>query len=618
MRFVNHLNCFSRCLRLGGQGQRLPKVQSRLCVEQLEDRMVPSTLFADAFGNISYLASPGAANSVTLSERLVLLAPSSSGSATTPLPLVFEDVITDTAETINVTGPDASHVAGNGTHQVTFLPPKSIFVDLSAGNEVVNVRATNAPTLVRHEGTGVATVNVGDAGKLQGIQASLLIQDLGAGGSVRLHVVDSADAVSHTNVRLTGGTINNLAPAEIDYSNLNSPSSVTIAGGSGNNTYLIDDTTIATTLNTGCGSNQVNVQRTVAPLKIQGHGGTDTVTVGSQAPLIGGTQAGILGAVTVRNTTNSTALVVDDRGDPFARSATVADTSVQFAGIGSPIHFLGGVKSVQVFGGTNDTFFVQTHTSTTPVSLLGGFGFNTIVSGAGVNDWTVTGINRGTLRNVTFNVFQDLRGGAASVQDTFHFDNGAAVSGSIVGGGPSDTTTLDYSKYTTPVTVNLKTNAAVAGGLTTLVFNIQDVLGGSGNNILVGNGNNVLRGGSGRDLLVSGGGTSTLQAGSGEAVLIGAHYLFDTNVAALNAIMAEWSHTYDPINPLNDYQVRVGHLEHGGGLNGPFLLNPGTVVPQPGHTTLTSGAGLDFLIFDSLDTFTHPVRTGLGEVALPV
>jgi hypothetical protein len=187
--------------------------------------------------------------------------------------------------------------------------------------------------------------------------------------------------------------------------------------------------------------------------------------------------------------------------------------------------------------------------------------------------------------------------------DTFHFNNGAGVTGSVVGAGvPGSIATLDYSKYTTPVLVDLKLNLALAGGISTFVANIQEVLGGQGNDILVGNGNNLLRGGSGRDILISGGGNSTLLAGAGEDILIGAHYIFDTNIAALSALLAIWS------APL-PYAVRVNNLISSG------ALSPLTVVPQPGVTTLVSsagtpGAGLDFLIIDPGDVLVKPPRFG--------
>jgi hypothetical protein len=604
MRFVNCLNRFRLYLRRQ-PGSRRPKMfQGRPMIELLEDRMVPSTLDVDAFAVAHYLASPGVANNVTLSQRVVLLAPPSPG-ASIPIRFGIETVITDTAEKINVTGADAPAFAGSGTNQVTtFLPLKSLLVDVLDGNDVVNVQAINYSTTVRHIGPGVDTINVGEGDSLQGIQASLGVTEAGAGSSTHLNVDDSTDPASHGNVLLAGGQINNLAPALIDYVLLNTSDAVTVSGGSGNNTYLVEDPQVLTTLITGTGNNHVNVRDTVAPLNVQGHGGSDTVTVGSLAPGLGGNQGFINGAVTVSNTTNSTTLIVDDSSDSIPRTVTIGFNSIQFGGIGSPIHFLSGVKSVDVFGGQGDTFIVQTPSSTTPVFIDGGPGANTLVSGGGVNDWTITGINTGALHNVAFTNVQNLRGGPASLRDTFHFNDKTGITGSIQGaGGPLHPATLDYSKYTTPVIVNLKTNSALAGGIKTSVFNIQNVLGGSGNNILVGNGNNVLKGGSGRDFLISGGGNSTLQAGSGEAILVGAHYRFDTNFTALDAILSVWSL---PI----PYLQRVHDLI-ASGLRG---LNRLTVVPQPGKTTLTSGAGLDFLILDAGDVLTHPVRP--GEVKL--
>ncbi len=459
-----------------------------LALEMLEDRMVLSTLSVDALGNAHYLGSPGVANNVTLSEKFVPIGPNGL--------FLLEEVIADTAEKINVTGPGASRWSGSGTNQViTILSIPSLLVDVFDGNEVVKVQAINYATTVRHNGAGVGTVNVGEAGRLSGIQGSLAVEATGVGSLMHLNVDDSADGIP--------------------------------------------------------------------------------------------------------------------------RAVTIGPNSIQFAGIGSSITFLSGVKSVNVFGGSSDTFFAHTLSSTTPVIVHGGSGANTLESGSGFNGWTITGTNAGTLHNVTFTNIQNLRGGPSSFRDTFHFNDKTGVSGTIQGaGGINYIATLDYSKYTTLVSVDLKLSLALAGGLKTGVLHIQEVFGGSGNNILVGNGNNVLKGGSGRDILISGGGTSILQAGSGEAILIGAHYLFDTNLAALDALMAEWSHTYDPINPLHDYQIRVGHLELGGGLNGPFVLNKSTVVPQAGVTTLITGGGLDFLIIDPGDILAKPLRP--GEVVLSV
>jgi Ca2+-binding RTX toxin-like protein len=477
MRFADSLSRFRQYLRPRPASRRLAPPRARLWVEQLEDRMVPSTLTVDALGNAQYHGSSGFANNVTLSERPLILQP--PPGAVTPTLILFERIITDTAETITVTGPGASRWGGGGTHQVVTLQPvKSLFVDLFNGNEVVNVHNIDYPTEVRHTGPGLATVNAGNAGRLQGVQGTLTTDAVGLGSSVHLNVDDSADA---------------------------------------------------------------------------------------------------------------------------SQKVTLGPNVIQFAGVAAPISFLAGTSSVDVFGGAGDTYSDGALSATTPVFAHGTGAASTLVSGPGINDWAITGINAGSLRNVSFTNVQNLRGGPSSLRDTFHFNNGAGVTGSVVGAGtPGFIATLDYSKYTTQVLVDLKLNLALAGGINTFVANIQEVFGGQGNNILVGNGNNLLRAGSGRDILISGGGNSTLLAGAGEDILLGAHFIFDTKIAALNALMAIWS------APL-PYAVRVNNLI-------PFL-NPSTVVPQPGVTTLVSsagtpGAGLDFLIIDPSDVLAKPPRPG--------
>jgi acrosin len=467
--------------------------------------------------------------------------------------------------------------------------------------------------------------------------------------STKLTVDDSGDAAPRTvNMTQLGSTIliTGLAPtATIQYGGFGNSNTLTLNGGSGGNTFNVGETQFdqlsttinggkggdtfnvtqtqtPLTLNTGAGSNHVNIQGVSDPielgsavLNVVGHGGNDTVIVGSKAPSLSGTQAKVFAAVNVSNTTNSTVLIVDDSGDTVSRTVTIGSNDIQFSGIGSSINFFAGIKSVEVFGGASARFVATPVAPSAQVILEGGSGTNTLVSGALNNTWFISGANAGRLQaTIFFQNVQDLQGGVLlNEADTFLFGNGAGVTGTIVGpSGSGSVATLDYTPYTTPVTVNLKLDSAtgVKGG----VIGIRNVTGGQGNNILVGNGNNILRGGAGRDILLSGGGTSTLQAGSGEAILLGAHYLFDMDPAALNALMAEWSHTYDPINPLHDYQTRIAHLEHGGGLNGPFLLNPTTVVPQAGSTLLITGAQLDFLFSDPGDTLGKGLRPGEVDV----
>ena len=84
----------------------------------------------------------------------------------------------------------------------------------------------------------------------------------------------------------------------------------------------------------------------------------------------------------------------------------------------------------------------------------------------------------------------------------------------IDGGFGSDT--LDYSKYITTVNVNLALGTAT-GKFTYVGF--ENVIGGSGNDILVGDDNdNELTGGTGDDRLTGGGGNDRLMGGDGNDI----------------------------------------------------------------------------------------------------
>ena len=79
--------------------------------------------------------------------------------------------------------------------------------------------------------------------------------------------------------------------------------------------------------------------------------------------------------------------------------------------------------------------------------------------------------------------------------------------------------------------------------------------------------------------------------------------IWDKNVVALQAILAEWSRP-------TPYALRAVDLIFGGGLNGPFLLNRATVHSNFARDVLTTGGGLDLVFFDALDVLTRPPRPG--------
>jgi filamentous hemagglutinin family protein len=100
-----------------------------------------------------------------------------------------------------------------------------------------------------------------------------------------------------------------------------------------------------------------------------------------------------------------------------------------------------------------------------PVTIAGGselIGTNTNTT------FTITGTDAGNISGfgspLTFSSIENITGGSAN--DTFAFTNNATISGTIDGGAGTDT--LDYSAYTSPLTVNL---AALDG------INIEQVVG---------------------------------------------------------------------------------------------------------------------------------------------
>jgi hypothetical protein len=126
--------------------------------------------------------------------------------------------------------------------------------------------------------------------------------------------------------------------------------------------------------------------------------------------------------------------------------------------------------------------------------------------------------------------------------------------------------------------------------------------GGGGNDILVGTGGNVLNGGDGRDLLIAGATASILNGGNDDDILIGGTTAYDTNLTALNAIMAEWTGA-------DTYSNRVTAL-----LNG--LLATGNVKSNSQQNTLNGGLGDSDFYFGSLANDLYSLE--LGETFVPI
>src|SRR5262249_43225266 len=139
---------------------------------------------------------------------------------------------------------------------------------------------------------------------------------------------------------------------------------------------------------------------------------------------------------------------------------------------------------------TNDLFRVHDLTNAPALTIDGGNGSNTLQGPDAANTWQITGPNAGTLdARLSYSSVQNLTGGAAG--DTFAFQNGGRLSGKIDGGGGVNA--LDYSAYRGDILVDLLlhmaglVNQGVFHALADQgVFNVANVTGSQGNNLIVG------------------------------------------------------------------------------------------------------------------------------------
>src|SRR5439155_483034 len=158
----------------------------------------------------------------------------------------------------------------------------------------------------------------------------------------------------------------------------------------------------------------------------------------------------------------------------------------------------------------------------TQLTLYGNGSVNSLTGPDMANNWLLNGLNMGVLDGtVSFFGMQSLTGGSKSDEfwfagsnagvsdkidggsgmDTFQFSVGASIA-AIDGGAASGGDWLDYSLFgpNNPVTVNLMTGQAT--GVLASAANIQNVLGGGGNDTLTGSlSGSVLIGGAGTDNL---------------------------------------------------------------------------------------------------------------------
>src|SRR5262249_54945262 len=134
-------------------------------------------------------------------------------------------------------------------------------------------------------------------------------------------------------------------------------------------------------------------------------------------------------------------------------------------------------------GSAVDTFTVGTSGSLTG-AVNGGGGSNILVGPDLPSTFRITAKNAGNLTSSTgvlnFTSISSLTAGSQA--NVFAISSGATIAGNLSGGTGGGT--LDYTGYTTAVTVNLRTNKVT--GVTGLATNLVGAIGGSGTSTLTG------------------------------------------------------------------------------------------------------------------------------------
>ena len=347
-----------------------------------------------------------------------------------------------------------SSITGLGPATIDYSA-SSLTIRTPIGEEnTVNVLSTSTPTSIIGNGSP-DRVFVGFLGSLEDITGPLLVA--ADNGIPILDVEDSADLTRNT------ATITATRIAGADATSIAGLARATISYGRG----------VSTTLHTGSG-NMVNVQSTSGSLNIDtGSFTTDSsVHIGSLAPGIGGTLAGIEGIITLICPSGFTSLAVDDSGDAAARPVTIGPSRFGYLTTDTGVKFVDG-ESIAI-------------DSLGPIYIDGRLESMAVRAGSGGNTITVGATNVPTfLLSGTGNDMVYYTGGASQIfaldgqsgNDTVLIGSAAPLLGGTMSGmeapiilgnsSGSLAVTLDDSGDTTGRTVSFDSSST--GGLNTIV-----------------------------------------------------------------------------------------------------------------------------------------------------
>jgi hypothetical protein len=520
----------------------------------------------------------------------VLAVPGTTGSDT----FTLTPVLSGASYSMKITRTTGSTTTNLGTFAV---PSGLIQIYGGPGTDAVVLNGSSFSDAFS-VGTGTVGVNVA-TGTAQttaftiGLNGITAVTLKGGGGTDSLTASNQANAWVLTGSN--AGTLNG---------NLSFASVANLTGGTGNDTFRFAGGSLSGNLDGQGGTNTLDYSQLTTNVSIN--------LATQKATSISGTWANVNAALggsgsntlTGANGSNTWTLTSANAGSVNGFAFTAFQNLTGGTG-DDTFRFVGGNVSGKIDGGaagTNTldysasgsaaTVNLQTKTATSIGTTwaninaaLGTGTTDTLVGANTTNTWNLTSTNAGNVNGTfAFTGFPNLTGGSGA--DTYTFSAGAGVTGVIDGQG--GTNALNYAAYSTGLYVNLLSALATGTGG---IHNIRNVTGGLGNDILVGDANaDVFTETAGRNILIGGAGADTLTGGSGGDILIGGTTDYDTNAAALQALLANWTRTD------LDYSHRVALLLTGVSYTDSSgshtaALNSTTVHDDAVVDTLTGGSG---------------------------
>jgi large repetitive protein len=213
---------------------------------------------------------------------------------------------TGTGGTLNISG---GFDSGNTMDVVADSEPVNLTFDAGSSDQTVNIGSTG--------GAGDMTQIQGAIGLLAGPGTYTLNIDDSNDTTGQTFTLNNNDAGSMASVQFSSGATTSYRPQDIN--------SLTINGGSGGNTFNVNNTTAlaATTLNTGNGDDSVNVYKTGDnTLTVNGEDGQDEVALGGVADI--GMQD-LSGVINLSNSAGFDDATLDDSEDVVGQAGDLSD-----------------------------------------------------------------------------------------------------------------------------------------------------------------------------------------------------------------------------------------------------------------------------------------------------